>query len=80
MTGISYDGLDKSGGVNWYGLANVHLLNHETGLTLQVREDVVMFVIQVEATLPLRFLTSKRAIYSLECRGTSVILKIWLLF
>ena len=37
MTGISYNGVDtSSGGVDWYGLANVHLIKHEMGLTLQV--------------------------------------------
>ena len=40
VTGISYEGVDESGGVNWYGLANVHLLNHETGLTLQVCTNI----------------------------------------
>ena len=37
VTGISYNGVDRSsGGVDWYGLANVHLIKHEMGLTLQV--------------------------------------------
>ena len=37
VTGISYNGVDRSsGGVDWYGLANVHLIRHEMGLTLQV--------------------------------------------
>ena len=61
MTGISYDGLDESGGVNWYGLANVHLLKHETGLTLQVRVSM-MFVVQVEVVSAVESL--KRAIHT----------------
>ena len=40
VTGMSYEGVDESGGVNWYGLANVHLVNHETGLTLQVCTNI----------------------------------------
>ena len=44
MTGISYDGVDQSGAVDWYGLANVHLIKHETGLTLQVRTRICVFV------------------------------------
>lgn len=39
VTGITYDGVDESGEANWYGLANVHLIKHETGLTLQAVID-----------------------------------------
>ncbi len=36
LTGISYNGVDKSGSVDWYGLSNIHLLKAETSITLQV--------------------------------------------
>ena len=65
MTGISYDGFDESGGVNWYGLANVHLVKHETGLTLQVSGKFLMFVVQVAAMSGMLILTfSKRELYT----------------
>ena len=44
MTGISYNGMDSSGNVDWYGLANIHLIKHEMGLTLQVGVHGVMRV------------------------------------
>ena len=31
-----YNGVDKSGSVDWYGLSNIHLLKAETSITLHV--------------------------------------------
>ena len=36
MTGISYNGMDKSGRPDWSGLTNIKLYDFETCITLQV--------------------------------------------
>ena len=36
ITGITYNGLDKKGGIKWDGLANVFPFSLETSYSLQV--------------------------------------------
>ena len=36
MTGISYNGVDKDGSVDWSGVANVNLIKLDSTITFQV--------------------------------------------
>ena len=43
ITGISYEGMDTSGKVNWAGLTNIHILKHEQAIRFQVRIRVFIY-------------------------------------
>ena len=43
ITGISYEGTDTSGKVNWAGLTNIHILKHEQAIRFQVRIRVLIY-------------------------------------
>ena len=36
ITGISYEGTDSSGKVNWAGLTNIHIIKYEQAIRFQV--------------------------------------------
>ena len=42
ITGISYEGTDESGHVNWAGLTNILIIKHEQAITFRVRAGVVL--------------------------------------
>ena len=44
VTGISYNGVDKDGRVDWNGVVNVKLIDLETSTTFQVYTHSLNFV------------------------------------